>query len=112
MPPSSSSTRSAPGSAMGSEAPTMNMLESKPIDPRWAWERYKPSDAVPWNLQRVGHLYRRAGFGATYAELQAGLKLTPDALIDQLLKGGPGQDDFATDLAPLADSITKTNNAA
>jgi uncharacterized protein (DUF1800 family) len=90
----------------------MNMLENKPIDPRWAWERYKPSDAVPWNLQRVGHLYRRAGFGATYAELQAGLKLTPDELIDQLLKGGLGQDDFATDLAPLAESITKTNNAA
>jgi uncharacterized protein (DUF1800 family) len=90
----------------------MHNTDSKPIDPRWAWERYKPTDDALWNLARVGHLYRRAAFGATYAELQAGLKLGPDALIDQLLKGGPGQEEFNTDLAPLAESIGRANNGA
>jgi len=61
------------------------------IDPRWAWEPYKPSDQSPWDIRKVGHLARRAGFGATWAELEAGLKAGPDKTIDQLLKGGSGK---------------------
>jgi len=87
-------------------------LDPTPIDPRWAWEPYRPSDAAPWNLRRVGHLHRRAGFGATYAELQEGVRLGPTALVDRLLNGGPGQDEFDRDLAPLAASIAGANNAA
>ncbi len=83
----------------------------KPIDPRWAWQAYQPSEAAPWTPERVGHLYRRAGFGATFAELQEGHKLGPAALIDRLLQGGPGQDEFDHDLAPLAKSIAAANNA-
>ena len=58
------------------------------IDPRRAWQRYAPDAGNPWDLRHVGHLYRRAGFGATWDQLQEGIQLGPDKLIDRLLKGG------------------------
>ncbi|MBX7104347.1 MAG: DUF1800 domain-containing protein [Gemmataceae bacterium] len=73
------------------------------IDPRWAWAAYAPSAAAPWNLQRVGHLYRRAAFGANWAELQAGLSSGPEKTVDALLAGGP-------DAEPFPPAITKANN--
>lgn len=59
------------------------------IDPRWAWQRYRPSAASPWDLKKVGHLYRRAAFGATMQELRAAQEMGPDRAIDQLLRGQP-----------------------
>jgi uncharacterized protein (DUF1800 family) len=82
------------------------------IDPRWAWQPYRPSEDAPWNLQRVGHLYRRAAFGATHAELEAGLKADPEALIAQLLKGGTGLAGFDAAMEPLAKNIARYNDAA
>ncbi len=64
------------------------------LDPHWAWEPYKPSAQSPWDIRKVGHLARRAGFGATWTELEAGLKAGPNEAIDRFLKGGPGQDGF------------------
>src|SRR5918994_4631085 len=58
------------------------------IDPRTAWQPYTPDAANPWDLRKVGHVYRRAAFGASWAELQEGLKLGPQDLISKLLKGG------------------------
>lgn len=46
---------------------------------------YVPSAAKPWNARRVAHLYRRLGFGASLAQIQQGLLMTPSALVDQLL---------------------------
>ncbi len=51
----------------------MPNTQPKTIDPRWAWQRYRPSDEAPWDLKRVGHLYRRAAFGATMDELATAL---------------------------------------
>jgi uncharacterized protein (DUF1800 family) len=87
-------------------------VSSKPIDPRWAWQPYRPSKEAPWDLQRVGHLYRRAAFGATHTELEAGVKAGPEALIAQLLKGGAGQADFDAEMEPLAQNIARYNDAA
>jgi uncharacterized protein (DUF1800 family) len=81
------------------------------IDPRWAWQPYQPRDKAPWNLQRVGHLYRRAGFGATYPELQEGLRLGPHMLVARLLEGGPGLAEFNEQMAPLAATIARNNDA-
>ena len=33
-----------------------------------------PDEKAPWNLRRVVHLHRRAGFAATWDELQRDLK--------------------------------------
>jgi uncharacterized protein (DUF1800 family) len=50
-----------------------------------ALDPYVPTAAKPWNLRRVMHLYRRLGYGANLAEVQAGLQLSPGPLVDQLL---------------------------
>jgi uncharacterized protein (DUF1800 family) len=90
----------------------MTDTTAKSIDPRWAWQPYRPSKEAPWDLPRVGHLYRRAAFGATHAELEAGLKAGPEALTDQLLKGGPGLTEFDAEMAPLAQNVARYNDAA
>lgn len=63
---------------------------SSAVDPRRAWERYRPSADAPWDRRRAGHLYRRAGFGATFAELRRAVEEGPDRTIDRLLRGGDG----------------------
>ena len=80
------------------------------VDPRWAWEPYKPTDKNPWTLQKVGHVYRRAAFGANWRELHAGLELGPDKLIDKLLRGEPGLADFEKETLRWGASIRKANN--
>lgn len=59
------------------------------IDPRWAWQPYQPTAANPWNLRKVGHLYRRAGFGATTEELGIAIRQGPERCIDLMLRGQP-----------------------
>jgi uncharacterized protein (DUF1800 family) len=59
----------------------------QPIDPRTAWERYRPSTESPWDLKKVGHLYRRAAFGAGLEEMQTALRDGPDRTITALLEG-------------------------
>ncbi len=54
-----------------------------PLDP------YTPSTQKPWNKERVAHLYRRLGYGASLAEindvLNASPVVSPSQLVDQLL---------------------------
>ena len=50
------------------------------------WQRYEPSARCPWNLARAAHLWRRAGFGATWEQLQKSLKTGPRKTVDLLLK--------------------------
>ena len=64
------------------------------MTPQTAWEPYRSTAENPWDLAKVGHLYRRAGFGATFAELQQGLADGPDKTIDRVLHGGPADPDF------------------
>ncbi len=52
-----------------------------------SWARWKPTKEQPWNLKRVVHLHRRAGFGATWAEIQRDINDGPDAAIDRVLRG-------------------------
>ena len=42
-------------------------------NPEGPWKPYQPGDDQPWNLARVVHLHRRAGFGATWQEIQRGM---------------------------------------
>ena len=67
------------------------MSDTKPknIDPRWAWQPFRPSVAVPWDLKKVGHLYRRATFGATMGELENALSIGPVQAVSQLFLERP-----------------------
>jgi len=50
------------------------------------WQRYEPSARCPWNLARAMHLWRRAGFGASWNQLQRSLKAGPRKTVDILLQ--------------------------
>jgi uncharacterized protein (DUF1800 family) len=71
------------------------------------WAPYVPAREMPWNLRRVVHLHRRAGFAATWDELQHDLKDGPKASIDRLLAGKARADgqpkDFQATAALLAE---------
>lgn len=75
------------------------------LDPAWAWAPYQPSADAPWNRRLAAHLYRRAGFGATAAELDEATKAGPAATLDQLCTPPTGKavDDFQKTASTLAD---------
>ena len=46
-----------------------------------SWAAYSPDAQAPWDLRRVVHLHRRAGFGATWDELRRDLNDGPEASV-------------------------------
>lgn len=55
------------------------------IDPEWAWASYQPSEENPWDLFAAAHLYRRAGFGASRAELEDAVEREPNELVGEMV---------------------------
>jgi uncharacterized protein (DUF1800 family) len=51
------------------------------------WALYVPSGHAPWNLRRVVHLHHRAGFAATWSEIERDLRDGPQASINRVLAG-------------------------
>jgi uncharacterized protein (DUF1800 family) len=51
------------------------------------WAPYTPDEQAPWNLHRVVHLHRRAGFAATWEEIQRDLRAGPQASVARVLTG-------------------------
>jgi hypothetical protein len=83
---------------------------NEPIDPRWAWQGWEPSDKDPWDVRKAGHLLRRTGFGATWSELQAAQKSGHDLAIEGLLHGRSDSKEFIEVDGRLAESISDSNN--
>src|SRR3954470_8157313 len=83
----------------------INLLRGKvmpQLSPTVAWEPWLPSAGDPWSLKWAGHLYRRAAFGGTWAELQEALRAGPGATIDRLLEGAEGHEAFDAIMDELA----------
>jgi hypothetical protein len=59
------------------------------IDPAEAWQPWRPSAADPWGRKWAAHLYRRAAFGPSRADLPEAERLGPDGTLDLLLRGRP-----------------------
>ena len=76
--------------------------------PGLAWARYEPSRKVPWNLARAAHLWRRAGFGATWGQLQQSLKAGPGRTIDLLLRPEGDVASFNRTCDDYAGAVTQT----
>jgi Protein of unknown function (DUF1800) len=51
------------------------------------WRAYVPHEQEHWNARRVVHLHRRAGFAATWTEIQRDLHDGPQASIERVLAG-------------------------
>ncbi len=90
---------------------------SEPPTPKRAkspWAPYDPAVHGAWDLRKVVHLHRRAGFAATWGELQRDLAGGPAPSIDRLLAGKARRDGVAEDFARtadlLADEAAESNN--
>lgn len=76
------------------------------------WSPYVPNAERPWDVRRVVHLHRRAGFMATWVEIRRDLKDGPTAAVERLLTGksgmhGPTNFDATANL--LADAAVSAN---
>jgi uncharacterized protein (DUF1800 family) len=69
---------------------------------------YHPTPDTPWNLRRVVHLHRRAGFAATWAELQRDLSGDPQDAITRLLEGKSRIDGQPADYETTAKLVADT----
>ena len=82
-----------------------------------AWDRYEPSAEAPWDLRRVVHLHRRAGFAASWGEIQRDLDEGPEASVDRLLEGkcppvgAPEPDEFERTAAVLGEAATASSDS-
>ncbi|MFP6659044.1 MAG: hypothetical protein VB853_12760 [Pirellulales bacterium] len=55
------------------------------VDPQWAWSVYEPDHQYPWSRRSAAHLFRRAGYGASWSQLDEAVRVGPKATIDGLL---------------------------
>ena len=60
------------------------------IDPALAWQPWQPSAADPWGRKWAAHLYRRAAFGPSRADLVEAERLGLDRTLDLLRRGRSG----------------------
>src|SRR5207237_5019982 len=90
--------------------------ETKPSGGAGPWAPYAPDDKAPWDLRRVVHLHRRAGFAATWQEIQRDLKEGPKASLDRVLAGKARSqgvpENFEATARLLADAATGSRDPA
>jgi uncharacterized protein (DUF1800 family) len=91
------------------------MASQQPVLSNALWTPYTPGPEAPWDLRRVVHLHHRAGFAATWTEVQRDLKDGPAVSVGRLLAGRAGAAvpaDFATTSHLLAESAAAAGDAA
>jgi hypothetical protein len=59
------------------------------LDPDEAWRAWEPSSSDPWCRKWSAHLYRRAGFGPSRANLLEADRLGPRGTLELLIRGKP-----------------------
>ncbi len=70
-----------------------------------AWEPFEPTANEPWDLKKVAHFHRRAGFGASWAVLHRDLEAGPGAALDRLLNSPAETTETQGNLAGLRAGI-------
>jgi uncharacterized protein (DUF1800 family) len=74
------------------------------------WAAYQPTAQDPWDLGKVAHLHRRAGFSASWSELQRDLRAGPEASVQRLLQPPELVEDEQQFLTGLRESVLANNN--
>jgi uncharacterized protein (DUF1800 family) len=78
------------------------------------WALYQPGPEMPWNLRRAHHLHRRAGFAASWNELERDLKDGHEASITRVLAGKVRNDqnsaEFSSTAVLLADAAVAADD--
>jgi uncharacterized protein (DUF1800 family) len=76
-------------------------------DTETAWAAYVPEKETPWDLRRVVHLHRRAGFTATWGEIQRDLKDGPGPSLERLLSGQARSQGVPADFEHVAAQLAR-----
>jgi uncharacterized protein (DUF1800 family) len=76
------------------------------------WAPFQPTAKDPWDRAKVAHLHRRAGFGATRAELERDIQGGPAASVDRLLQPSPMSDDEKQVLDNLRQGVLDSRDPA
>ena len=71
------------------------------------WKPYVPATDTPWNQERSVHLHRRAGFGATWTEIQRDLADEPQKAVSRLLNGTSRLEGSPDDFETLSSTIVR-----
>ena len=78
------------------------------IDPAWAWS---PLPEKAWSRELAAHLYRRAGFGATWAELDAAAADGCQRTVERLVSRAPASDNFYGEADRSVSALLASGNA-
>jgi uncharacterized protein (DUF1800 family) len=81
------------------------------IDPAWAWRPFAPTKEQPWDRRLAAHLFRRAAFGASSAQLDDAVKQSPASVVQQILRGSEDASDFGRQSDELAGTLLSTNES-
>lgn len=80
------------------------------VDPGWAWSPFEPDAQAPWTRDLAAHLYRRAGFAATWRELDEAVAAGCQATVARLLAGGTDASGFYEQAERSAEALLATGN--
>lgn len=75
------------------------------LEPTQVWLPYEPTPSQPFDRRAAAHLFRRAGFSATFAELDQAVERGPQATTQRLLAGEQGSEAFADGMQRFANSV-------
>jgi uncharacterized protein (DUF1800 family) len=84
------------------------ILNTKTRGQASAWQPYSPSPEHPWDFQKAAHLFRRAAFGGSKAEIDSALRQSPIEVINGLADGDTST--FDTEAKQMASSILATGD--
>jgi uncharacterized protein (DUF1800 family) len=75
------------------------------------WAAFEPTAKDPWDLRKVAHLHRRAGFGGTWKELQRDIKDGPAKSVERFLKPRQATEDEQQVLESLRQGVLSSNDS-
>jgi hypothetical protein len=76
------------------------------------WTPFRPTEQDPWDVRKVAHLHRRAGFGATWRELQRDLREGPDASVVRFLGPAELPEEEEQIIAGIRQGVLGSNDSA
>ncbi len=78
-----------------------------------SWSSWKPSTEQPWDMKRVRHLHRRAGFAPNWTTIQTSLQNGPDSTLISILETPPSSatDEFEAMATTIGEAAVGSQSA-
>jgi uncharacterized protein (DUF1800 family) len=80
------------------------------LSPAEAWKPYEPAPTQPFDRRAAAHLFRRAGFAANFAELDAAVKAGPQAAVKGLFAALAAHPKFTEEMDRMLQAVLAGND--